>query len=415
MTGTVETLFIVFSVISGFCSFTVLLTVFLFPSMRKRGFIQMIIFISLSELVASIFSSFGFPRESSVLCPMQSFFNLFAYKCSWAWTTALCHQLYNVIVEGKYGLSMLQMHLICWLVPLVSTLLPLTTTEYGRDDDSSQPLAWCFLEGKQEKVIVWTSFTLYLVFFVCLVIMSSYLFALMYQFWGVDLKSQHPDVHSIFDAMKLYPLGMAIAWVPNILCSILVNSRAVENTSTFSDIFNSLTILATQDGTITAIIFFLKSKEAQFRWKALLFGLNADEERLTAQFDDDDLYESMTEGSSRASFMDQKVKGSIIKRVNTTTSGTRLDSTHKSSDSSCSDVEIGGWSKFPKTSTSSIRDSTSQISRVISNGSNNSGMSGSSINSKFWELKMEVHGSVLLNCAILCVMFKRSVPNKLCT
>jgi hypothetical protein len=365
MLGTVETIFVCFSVISGFCSFCVLLTVVMFPSMRKRGFIQMIVCISLSELVASIVSSFGFPPESSRLCPVQSFFNMFAYKCSWIWTTALCHQLYNVITEGKYGLGLLQMHFVCWSVPLISTLLPLISTDYGRDDDSQQPLAWCFLEGHQENIVIWVVFTFYLVFFVCLVVMSYYLFSLYWQFRGIDLKSQHPDIYLIYDALKLYPLGMVIAWLPNMIVSMIANSGYIPDNQAFGDVYNSLTILATQDGTITAIIFFLKSKEAQFRWKALLWGLNPDEERLTNQFDNDDVYEIMTE-SSRASFLDQRLlKGSMIKRINTLSSGGRLDSTQRSGDSTASDLEISGWSKFPK----KINES---VSNVSSNSSYNS-------------------------------------------
>jgi hypothetical protein len=367
MFGTVETIFVVFSCLSGFCSFSVLLTVLVFPTMRRRGFIQMIICISLSEFVASVVSAFGFPRDSSALCPIQSFFTLFSYKCSWVWTTALCHQLHNVIVEGKYGLSMLQMHIICWGIPLVSTLLPLVSTEYGRDDDTTFPLGWCFLEGKATAILLWTIFSFYLTFFVCLLVMTYYLVRLHIQFRGIDLKTQHPDVYVIYDAMKLYPLGMALAWSPNIVCSMIANSGYVPDTASFGDIYNSLTILATQDGTITALIFFLKSKEAQFRWKALLWGLTMEDERLSAQFDNDDMYDSLAE-TSRSSFADQRLLtgGSMIKRVHTnntaSSGGGRLDSAHRSNESAGDNAQPG-WSRFPK------QLSWSSASRLTANSS----------------------------------------------
>jgi hypothetical protein len=93
----------------------------------------------------------------------------------------------------------------------------------------------------------------------------------------------------------------------------------------------------------------LKSREAQFRWKSLFWGVSVEEERLSAQFDNDDMYDSMTE-TSRASFFDQRLLngGSIIKRVHTASSGGRLDSGHRSNESAGDNAQSSGWSRFPR-------------------------------------------------------------------
>lgn len=70
---------------------------------------------------------------------------------SWMWTTMLTYQLYTVFMYGSLGITAeWHMHLICWPIPIISTLLPLSTNYIGRDDDSN--LGWCYIGGNEEMV-----------------------------------------------------------------------------------------------------------------------------------------------------------------------------------------------------------------------------------------------------------------------
>jgi hypothetical protein len=265
-----ELVFIAAACVSACASASVLLTAMVFPSMTKRLFMRLIINISFCDLMGSIGSSFGFPSDTSDLCPVQSFLSTFSYKASWLWTVMLCHQLYAIIVYGKYGMRQWKMHLICWSIPLATTLAPLSNAEYGRDDDST---GWCFLKGGGRYwTSSWMIMTYMLVLLICLLIMVYFLSKIYLRFRGIDLADKYPDIAKILDAQKLYPISMMICWVPNLILATLMDFKIVtSDTNTVLRLYHIVSILATQYGTLLAIIFFTKSREARFRWTKLIF------------------------------------------------------------------------------------------------------------------------------------------------
>lgn len=80
MSGTdIEAGFIVAACISAVAGSVVVLTGIIFPSMRERLFMQLVMFMAICDVVASVAAAFGFP-EGSLLCPAQSFLVAFFYK-----------------------------------------------------------------------------------------------------------------------------------------------------------------------------------------------------------------------------------------------------------------------------------------------------------------------------------------------
>jgi hypothetical protein len=201
---------------------------------------------------------------------MQSFFAAAGFKASWMWIVMLCHQMYYYVSTGGFfGLRRHHMHILVWCLSIGSTLLPLVQTSYGRDDDSG----WCFLtDGHKDSTTtaVWSSVTFNVVLLCALVIMTYYNVMLYVQYAEVrDLK-----VISVFRSLYLYPLGMMCIWLPNLVVSALLNWGALtysEQSSVGMSVFvDCVFIAATQNGTITAIIFFTMSKEARIRWSKLI-------------------------------------------------------------------------------------------------------------------------------------------------
>ena len=141
------------SLLSALCSAIVAITGTIFTDMRRRPFMQIITFMAFSDMMGSIASAFGFPSGSSLLCPIQSFGFVFFYKASWMWMVMMAYQLWNVANRGKLGLSKLQMHVLCWVVPLVSTLLPLSQVQFGSPLVNSS--SWCFFEDDVPTAQAW--------------------------------------------------------------------------------------------------------------------------------------------------------------------------------------------------------------------------------------------------------------------
>lgn len=102
--------------------------------------------------------------------------------------------------------------------------------------------------------------------------MSFFMIRIMWRYKDEDMKSNHPDLWSVLTALQLYPLVMFITWGPNLLFSMVVSFGYIAPNTGVIDTFNAVSILATQGGTALAIVFFIKSKEAGYRWMHL-FGL----------------------------------------------------------------------------------------------------------------------------------------------
>ena len=114
-------------------SSSVVLTGILFPIMMTKLFMKIIFFISLSDVVGSIFLLFGYPSTHSVLCSMQGFFILFSFRCSIFWTVALTAELYGLVIYDCIVFYESHLHIIIWTISLLLGLLPLIPPDsYGQ-------------------------------------------------------------------------------------------------------------------------------------------------------------------------------------------------------------------------------------------------------------------------------------------
>lgn len=166
--------------------------------------------------------------------------------------------------KPEKGLSWLQMHIVCWLIPLTSTLLPLSTSQYGRDDDGSN--GWCFIEGKNLASQIWGFLTFYLILFLAIALMAFFTIKIYFKFNDPIIRKEYPQIYKVVRIMQFYPAGMIICWGPNFCIAILLNFQLLPaNIQSFSAL-NAVTLLATQYGTVLAIIFFASSRDACGLW-----------------------------------------------------------------------------------------------------------------------------------------------------
>jgi len=171
----------------------------------------------------------------------------------------------------------LYMNLAVGPLTIVLTLIPLSTTKFGRTADDKTD-GWCFLTGNDtdSNITLWSIISIYLPFFICLVLISG--FAV---YTRAMAQNRHSDsdgkkintwepVYKLVNSMFLYPIFF-ITWFPFVILSIINSYNG------YSDTNNSLrvaitfgNILSTQLGTFVFLIFFWTSAEARFRWAWLL-------------------------------------------------------------------------------------------------------------------------------------------------
>jgi hypothetical protein len=258
-------LFIAFSIVSVICSFLVIVTGVTFPPMRQRLFMKILMYISASTTIATITSSFGMVSNAP-LCGLQSFFTSWLFKTSWAWTTVLSYHLYCIVFHGFFVPRPLLMHILCWVVPLIMTLLPLSTNVYGRSSDDFV-LGWCYLDGNENFAAFWSLTTISAFLVVCLAWNAFFLVRIYVRYRTMDIRHAYPEVYTILRSMVLYPASFFITWFPNLMYSIVINFGGVDPDDLYARIlFNALAIWATQFGTVLTFIFFYISEEARSKW-----------------------------------------------------------------------------------------------------------------------------------------------------
>jgi hypothetical protein len=268
--ASMEWLLIGSSIFSAIMSLYVVTTSLVFGDMGKRPFMCIIFWISLCDCLGSAFAALGFPPNSSLVCPIQSFFLNMFFKASWLWIVILCYQMNFFLKYGRFGMGKVPMHFIVWTLSIGITLLPLAEVEFGRDDD---PAGWCFLANGRASYQVefyWGLATFNIFLIVCVAAMIVYCMLLYFRFQNMSPNIKENVVH-IVQGFYLYPVGMVIVWLPTCLISALANASVLQSGSQFNPTlaFGLLSAINTQNGTVTALIFMMLSKESWIRWHRL--------------------------------------------------------------------------------------------------------------------------------------------------
>ncbi len=248
---------------SVLASASVILTLLVFSDLRKKLFMQIITFISVSDFIGNLpYTTMHRPGNGTWRCGLEGFFNLYFYPVSWMWTTMLAYFLYSLATDGKLPLSKLRIHIICWGLPLVFTLLILTTNPYGREESFGTTTV-CTYGGNHVSGFLWHLLTYYGLWVVCVACMGV-------MYWRIiDIRKNKtavnlPILKLAMESLQLYPVIMFLCWFARVVsaCLQFAGYRYVGDSAfvAFSDVCKIL------HGLFAACIFFYKSSEARQRW-----------------------------------------------------------------------------------------------------------------------------------------------------
>lgn len=187
--------------------------------------------------------------------------NYFAIA-SWFWTTVLSYSIFCVISKGRIWFKLWQARVLCWTLPLIITLLPLSTSNYGSGTPDAQ---WCLVVSRGNNPVDILIFWSYASFFFWL-FLSIFLMTL----WGWIIHFQHggsvlsPLIKQTYRKVWLYPVAMTVCWLLNYF---LVNVDP-EQASTL--LVGLSMLFGISYGIFTALIYILNNPEVVKRWEELL-------------------------------------------------------------------------------------------------------------------------------------------------
>lgn len=227
---------------------------------------QIICYISIADFAGNALYIPSYrPPNGSFGCSLEGFVNLYAYPVSWLWTTVLMYFLYSLALTGKLPLSLPIFHSICWLVPLVFTLLNLTTNTYGRSDDYPT-YEVCVLDGNFKDGTIWHITTYDCLWLFCIIVMG-YMYFRILCLRSSDLAISVEKFKLATKTLGKYPIALFLFWLPHmgsVFLLRLLNSRynAVE-------FYVASLVVKILHGVATAMIFFFDSPEARHLWYEL--------------------------------------------------------------------------------------------------------------------------------------------------
>jgi hypothetical protein len=285
--ATAVTVFQVTSILSVFGSGMVVLTHLLFKSMQSKLFMRIIANISLADILANVEYTMSYrPSNDNWWCSTQGFLNLYGYPCSWLWTTMLMQFLHDLAVHKEVRLSIRTAYIVCWGLPLVTTLLYFAFIPHGTYERISGSDTWqiCSYGGRREQGFAWHMVTYYGLFLACVVRMI-YLYYNMrraYRAKEQDIEMDERDssvvaveraaldrVKITSESLLLYPLIMIVCWTPHMIGVALNLATMSRGVVIYSFLATNLKILC---GLAMAILFGWKSQAARTLWVRLLCG-----------------------------------------------------------------------------------------------------------------------------------------------
>lgn len=133
------------SLISMLCCCTVLLTPILFPSVRKKPYVQCMCLGFFSLLLKSFASTLGYPEAGSVACWIQATFAKFFATATGLWISIVTVMIYYLTFYGKIFKISWKHHLLVWGVASLATFLPFMHLTSG---PSAKSHGWCLLKDR---------------------------------------------------------------------------------------------------------------------------------------------------------------------------------------------------------------------------------------------------------------------------
>jgi hypothetical protein len=114
-----------------------ILTYLMFPGVRRLRYCELVVYVAINELICSLGIALGGVANGTVACRFQAFSTTAEPVAAGFWTAVIAYQLYYAVHYNGVIRNMLYFHLLCWLWPVIMTLLPLSTGPYANPDDEA--------------------------------------------------------------------------------------------------------------------------------------------------------------------------------------------------------------------------------------------------------------------------------------
>jgi len=235
--------------------------------LKGRPFIHFILNIAFCDCFTALTYAWGFPLKGSSLCSAQGFLSIFFSRASWLWTDILITQLYYLVIYNELLSTIPIMHAIVWGISLILQFIPYgLDVEYGTRDDNKEIInnQLCFYKsnGNTEAVKI-SRYAYFLILTVSLVYILLVCTLISCRSCKGGSLISRDDLRK---KMIWYPLGLFIAWIPNMIYNWYADVFLSNDTDLPKDFYvidNCLTAANSLYGIMLSIFFYTQNIDAR--------------------------------------------------------------------------------------------------------------------------------------------------------
>ena len=272
----------VFSSLTTVASFSVLLTGFMFPSLRREIFFQLILCTSFCDLCYSVSAAWGGNNVTIQMCATQGVFRILFMRASSLFVLMLSITMFNLLQFQKQYMTLLHMNIIVWILSALSVVLPLADpyiTYYNQF--TYKEGVTCSLIIKTSKIDdgtqldVLSDWLLGVVYYPNLVIITTMiiLVVILYTYTLPQVRQNNEPARAdrmakLVNYIMLYPLALIIFQGPYTVLNIIVTEvyHSVVG-PVFAKTVYTFNAIYTLYGFVATIIFFANSSAARRLWR----------------------------------------------------------------------------------------------------------------------------------------------------
>jgi hypothetical protein len=184
---------------------------------------KVLCYVAFSDILTSLGMSLGYVQEGSALCWMQTLLTNICPLWSILWTACIAYIVMKLVTEegseSKAALLPSTASWLCWGIPIVVTLLILTTNSYGCASFESDR-CWCWIGLREESpswsAEFWTYASFYFWVFLSL---TSFVICFTYAWVHTEGSKRGNNVRMMMAKRLLaYPIIIFVCWFVSAIC-----------------------------------------------------------------------------------------------------------------------------------------------------------------------------------------------------
>lgn len=258
------------SCLTCLASLSIILTYALFADLRKLRFLEMVFYVSVNDFIAGLSVGLFSLFTGEVQCFIQGFTTGYNYLVAAFWTVVITYQLFVAVQTGKIIQDLYVFHWICWVIPLIVTLLVLTTNTFGRYGDDDSTVTWCFVGNTRRSfpnsILFWELMSFYIWLWLSILLMFIIVIFVNKKVRSMTTVSE--VIRSSLQKLYFYPVIFIFSWtLPSIADTYAVVNNGKHVNKWVGLLSDFLPVL---QGVPLAVVFFTRNPIVRETWLAYL-------------------------------------------------------------------------------------------------------------------------------------------------